>query len=410
MCIRDSYTTQATGDVVGEGTTLATGLVLDITFDDEGWVDFTEGGCGAAATGDDGLHATGFTLVETDVASGIFTGSFQVPTSYCSQATDTVVTVTGTDIEVNYQDFRNASGESIEVGDGASINANTGSVAFDRTVYPVPYGADAEDTRFAEHATANYARDLAQGDVTVHVRVTDADYNVSAQGEDTITDTTVVLKIERGSNSSTVATIGNSAANKIVEVSPDSGVFEYDQTITYTDGPTNDCPSVFTGKSTGNGCVLQGDIITVTYTDNYDASGKSQTVTDSATFDLRNGVLQSDKSVYLIGSDMILTLIEPDFDLDNDAAQSVTLDLIEWDSDAAEVSVGQFNSTFDPEPSELRETGDSTGIFQVVLEIPAAIAGENLDRGEMIELEYTDWGPAGADYVGQEDEDIGLTV
>jgi hypothetical protein len=25
-------------------------------------------------------------------------------------------------------------------------------------------------------------------------------------------------------------------------------------------------------------------------------------------------------------------------------------------------------------------------------------------------LEYTDWGPAGADYVGQEDEDIGLTV
>jgi ubiquinol-cytochrome c reductase cytochrome b subunit len=35
--------------------------------------------------------------------------------------------------------------------------------------------------------------------------------------------------------------------------------------------------------------VLQGDIITVTYTDLYDASGKQQTVTDSATFDLRNG-------------------------------------------------------------------------------------------------------------------------
>ena len=149
--------------------------------------------------------------------------------------------------------------------------------------------------------------------------------------------------------------------------------------VTYTDGPTNEI------------AVLQGDIITVTYTDNYDASGKSQTVTDSATFDLRNGVLQSDKSVYLIGSDMILTLIEPDFDLDNDGAQSVTLDLIEWDSDAATVSVGQFklplilNHLF-------RETGDSTGIFQVVLEIPAALDGENLDRGEMVELEYTDWG------------------
>ena len=36
----DVYTTQATGDVVGEGTTLTTGLVLDITFDDEGWQDW----------------------------------------------------------------------------------------------------------------------------------------------------------------------------------------------------------------------------------------------------------------------------------------------------------------------------------------------------------------------------------
>ena len=336
----DVYTTQATGDVVGEGTTLATGLVLDITFDDEGWQDDAEAGCNegdiTAAMGDDGLHATGFTLVETSIASGIFTGSFQVPTKYCSQATDSVVTVTGTDIEVNYQDFRNASGESIEVGDGASINANTGSVAFDRTVYPVPYGTDAADTRFAVHATATGDKDLPQGDVVVHIRVTDADYNISAQGEDVIKDTTVVVKIERGSNSTTVATVGDSVADQIVEVSPDSGVFEYDQTITYTDGPTNTCASVFNGKSSGNGCVLQGDIITVTYTDLYDASGKQQTVTDSATFDLRNGVLQSDKSVYLIGSDMILTLIEPDFDLDNDGAQSVTLDLIEWDSDAAD--------------------------------------------------------------------------
>jgi hypothetical protein len=207
-------------------------------------------------------------------------------------------------MEVNYQDFRNASGESIEVGAGASINANTGSVAFDRTVYPVPYGNVTSVSQFKTHATDSATTGLAQGDVTVHVRVSDADYNVSASGEDKINDTTVVIKIERGSNSTTVATVGN-AANAITEVSPDSGVFEYDQAITFADGPTNSCPSVFV-----SGCVLQGDILTVTYTDKYDASGKSQTVTDSATFDLRNGVLQSDKSVYLIGSDMILTLIE----------------------------------------------------------------------------------------------------
>ena len=112
---------------------------------------------------------------------------------------------------------------------------------------------------------------------------------------------------------------------------------------------------------------------------------------------------------------MILTLIEPDFDRDNDGAESYTLDLIEWDSDAATTTMGTYGVTgaaaaFDPEPSLFRETGDSTGIFQVVIEIPDTLVGELLDRGEQIDLEYTDWGPAGADYVGQEDEDIGLTV
>ena len=112
---------------------------------------------------------------------------------------------------------------------------------------------------------------------------------------------------------------------------------------------------------------------------------------------------------------MILTLIEPDFDRDNDGAESYTLDLIEWDSDAATTTMGTYGgagaaAAFDPEPSLLRETGDSTGIFQVVIEIPETLSSDKLDRGEKIDLEYTDWGPAGADYVGQEDEDIGLTV
>jgi len=378
---------------------------------------------------DNGLEASGFTLVETDVDSGIFVGSFQVPSTYWNDDPDVTetapVTTTGTDIEVNYNDHRDASGETIEVGAGASINANTGSVSFDRNVYPVPWGNDSADERFALHATAAEStawtashvatsHSLAQGNVTVHVSVTDADYDVSAFGEDSISDgtssdTRVELKIERGSDSVTVATFGDST-NPITETSPTSGVFEYDATVGYRSGPSTNCPTTFADT-----CVLQGDILTVTYNDVKDASGQAQSVTDSATFDLRNGVLQADKSVYLIGSDMILTLIEPDFDRDNDGAESYTLDLIEWDSDAATTTMGAYggsgaNAAFDPEPSLFRETGDSTGIFQVVIEIPDTLVGELLDRGEQIDLEYTDWGPAGADYVGQEDEDIGLTV
>ena len=385
----DVYITKSDNKVGNGGTD----HILDITFDDSTWT---------------GLQATDFTLVETGTDTGIFVGSFQIPSGQ-----------TGKDIEVNYNDHRDASGETIEVGAGAAVNANTGSVTFDRTVYPVPWGNVTDSTNgnltFDYHATAelgdntDYA--LAQGDVSVHVRVTDADYNVSASGEDTISDTTVVVKLERGSNSTTVSTFGNTS-NPMTEVSPDSGVFEFDVTIDYNDGVNNSCPTPFVG---GQGCVLQGDIITVTYTDLTDASGQSQTVTDSATFDLRNGVLQSDKSVYLVGSDMILTLIEPDFDRDNDGAESYSLDLIEWDSDAATTTMGDYGvsgaaAAFDPEPSSFRETGDSTGIFQVVIEMPETLNTQKLDRGEKIDLEYTDWGPAGADYVGQEDEDIGLTV
>ena len=51
----------------------------------------------------------------------------------------TLSTTTGKDLEVNYVDYSDASGELIEVGDSAGISANTGSVSFDRSVYPVPF-------------------------------------------------------------------------------------------------------------------------------------------------------------------------------------------------------------------------------------------------------------------------------
>ena len=105
------------------------------------------------------LEASGFTLVETGVDSGLFTGSFQVPSTYWNDDSDVTetepVTTTGTDIEVNYNDHRDASGETIEVGAGASINANTGSVSFDRTVYPVPWGNQTSGERFSIPRNSN---------------------------------------------------------------------------------------------------------------------------------------------------------------------------------------------------------------------------------------------------------------
>ena len=417
------------------------GRVLDVTFDDQKW---TVNNCTPKDGFDDGLHDTGFTLIETEKASGVFTGSFQIPTEYCrddatKDADGNYVreSVTGTDIEVNYLDYRDASGEIIEVGDSAGVRANTGSVSLDRTVYPVPYA----NGTFSLHASAGQNQYLDEGKVMLHVRISDPDYDISASGEDKIAQDKAPIKVtvSRGQDSKLVYTAGATSANDnqvmvidgknrvvpeygpITEVKGDSGIFEADIPISYKSGPNatatdTACPA-YPNQADNifkDGCVLQGDIITVEYTDPTDASGEPNTVTDSATFDLRNAVLQSDKSVYIIGSDMILTLIEPDFDLDNDGAETYSLDLIEWDSDAATTSMGERGgdnaAAFDPEPSAFRETGDSTGIFQVVVEIPEALDGDKLERGEEIELEYTDWGPSGSNYVGDEDEDINLTV
>ncbi|ABK76806.1 hypothetical protein CENSYa_0161 [Cenarchaeum symbiosum A] len=471
------------------------GRLLDITFDDEIWTE--RHNCGDDSDGnriygspDRGLEYTGFTLKETAADSGLFTGDFQVPKTYCS-VDEVLKTVTGTDMEVNYVDYRDASGEIIEVGDSVGLRANTGSVSLDRTVYPVPFGSSEEFREpnggfpdriswFPQHAAAD--GELGSGDLTIHVRVNDPDYDLSASGEDKIAEEGNIrdntnkggplkITISRGGESVVLATAGaENAADGLItlgndvedntrelgpinEIAPDAGIFELDMKIRHTDGPTdNRCPQTVTyetdadniqaasltdnareRQSNGNFgddevrfanipssntgtvqpdyCIMQGDILTVEYTDPTDASGDPNTVTDSATFDLRNGVLQSDKSVYIIGSDMIITLIEPDFDLDNDAAETYPLDLIEWDSDAGDISMGTAgDNIFDPEPSDLRETGDSTGIFQSVIEIPEEIEGDRIERGEEVELEYTDWGPSGSDFVGDEDEDINLTI
>ena len=482
------------------------GRLLDITIDDEQWLDSDETSantnltCAAGAefqldTGVvDGLYNSGFNLVETGVDTGVFTGDFQIPSQYGARSSGTcaVASTLGKDLEVNYVDYRDASGEIIEVGDGAGIRANTGSVSLDRTVYPVPFGQIGDFSAETSKATPNNRslfpihstgfsgtyldaanETLGNGDLTIHVRVDDPDYDVSATGEDQIAENTtsssnrgpIKVYVSRGSEAVVLATAGGDTAQDgvitagtsvvdggastntrelgpISETAPDSGVFELDLVVRYTDGPDSaDCPSKTDNFTNTDGtqtpdsntntsavrfasttsdqyhCILQGDVITVEYTDQNDASGNSGVAYDSATFDMRNGVLQTDKSVYIIGSDIIMTLIEPDLDLESDEAETWDLDLIEWDSDAATTAMGDqgkagtsYAASFDPEPSDFRETGDSTGIFQIVIEVPASLASTALDRGELIDLEYKDFSPSGAKYVGEESSDIGLTI
>ena len=173
---------------------------------------------------------------------------------------------------VNYWDYRDAGGNEIETGAASTVAANSGSVSFDRTVYPVPY--DNTTAQFSDHADTA----VGWGNVTITVAVTDADYDQSPVGEDTIAAGAVVVKAVRGS---TTATIEDSFA--LTETEASSGVFEYEFTI--------NASSV---AALGATALRQGDVLTVEYTDPTDASGNSYLNVDSSTLDLRTGSLLSD--------------------------------------------------------------------------------------------------------------------
>ena len=361
--------------------------LLTVSIGGDAWA----AGCGGMT----GLGATGFTLRETGKDSGVFAGTFAAPAEYCTPGGKAAPT-TGTSISAEYVDFRDDSGSTTAISASAGIRAVTGSVSLDRAVYPVPFGEDS----FGTHGGF-----LAGGALTAYIRIADADFDLKSDGIDSIRvdgAAPLTVSVIRGSDIHPIAYAGN-ATDAIAETAPASGVFEHEIRIPYGIGPeSGKCPA---GTK---GCILQGDVLHAQYADPHDASGSKNTVTNSATFDLRSGVLQSDKAAYVIGSDMILTLIEPDLNLDGDATETYTLDLIEWDSDAGTEPLS--DSVFSATPSNLLETGTDTGIFQVVITVPDEIDEESLQRGEEITLTYNDWGPSGSDYVGDKDEEITATA
>lgn len=370
-----------------------------------------------------------------------------------------------------------------------NTSTNT-TVQLDRDVYPIPFGtpldfAGISDDSFTPdgrsifpiHLTGMNGQGIAyntagldvgefisQGDLVVHVMISNPNLNLSSEKIDSISEniddlsTTGPLKISivrssgydvmvlgyaggNANNNNTenglIDVGGNNPENTrnlgpIYETAPDSGIFALGLPIRYTDGPADEkCPEttmysgLFDANLDGDAndqtdrfdesnenpyCIMPGDYLEIKYTD---ISDPANTVTDSAKFELRNGVLESDKPVHIIGSDMLLTLTEHDFNLDSKRIEEYDLDLIEWDSDAAKVTLGDADgqiSSFDPESAVFRETGKDTGIFEVQIVTPDEIDGDLLERGEEIILEYTDWSPSGADFVGDEDEDVRLTL
>ena len=111
------------------------------------------------------LVAATMTIIETGDNTGVFVGTFKVPD------------YKGSDMELVYYDAKDAGSSAVQYYDTATVVSTSGTVSFDRSVYPVPFTANELQT-----GAGTSSINTEGGAVTAWITVSDGD-----QTDDTLT-------------------------------------------------------------------------------------------------------------------------------------------------------------------------------------------------------------------------------
>ena len=202
------------------------------------------------------------------------------------------------------------------------------------------------------------------GTVTFYVH--DDDLNTSHKGIDVVS-TSGLLEFKLAGTSIT-------GPATITETGVDSGVFVGKVSI----------PTTINGRD-----VTQGDVLVITYNDESDASGNSNTVSKSIKAAKSTTTLETSQKNIRIGQTFQVRIYDPDFNLDSRTADNISLSLIEFKG-ANGIKTTLANSAFEAKTSSLRETGDNTNQFVVTLKMPKEIDGKRVKIGSTAQLKFTD--------------------
>jgi hypothetical protein len=318
------------------------------------------------------------TFRETGTDTGVFTASFEIGDQIPVTEDDGETVKQATNILITYNDEVDSSGSS---GDEVEINV------------PVVTGTGA----------LTVSPDLVGPGTTIKVLLTDLDLNQDASGTDDYTpadpssdDFFISFRSDR-------TEVGR-ASPEIEETGANTGVFEFTiELITdesaCQDDDLGDAKFDAEGGSTPSIGACPGDLISIRYEDEQDASGRSTTVSALVEVKSFDPEFAADKDSYAPGEKVTITISDPDANRDADIADSLKDIRITSDSD----QVGNEISAI--------ETGKDTGVFKLTFTTSTTTSSGtiNVKQGDDVTITYTDDFPA--DFESEEnDKDFDFSV
>ena len=308
----------------------------------------------------------------------------KIGTVTLTSKSDTVGTLTISDLQETGADtgvFTKTIviGKDIKVGDLTATSFATEIEAkyTDLIASDVSTGVSRELTMHVKTASGsiNVTPEVIGPGTKVAITVNDNDLNTNPQGTDKTTSGQEYIRIT--SDRSGVNTLSTAVGE---ETGANTGMMK----TTLTLSPLKTGTPTFAGTTKDiTGTVLPGDIVSIRYTDQSDASGNKVTVSKTFKVMSQDPTMNVTSASISAGNSFGLTVTDLDANTDGESVDSVTVKITS-DSDI----VGMTTT--------LLETGPNTGVFQGTISTATGVSAGSITvkTGDNIMAKYTDKYPA----------------
>ena len=134
----------------------------------------------------------------------------------------------------------------------------------------------------------------------------------------------------------------------------------------------------------------QDDVVEIRYFDESDVGGEQRVSVKSIPLSQTYAQVQtSGDSKTRIGHKFTVRIYEPDANLDSKDVDRIPLNRLEYRGEGG-IRTTLNNPVFDANASFLLETGDNSGVFEVIIKIPRTVDGKPVHIGDWYELRYVD--------------------